>query len=149
MYIQYIKWPVSEPLPGRFGRLLHADAAKLFPVRRLQQPDRPVIPEPVRLPDCPHRRAPFVVHHLDPLQLAEPGQPVPAHEEGHDHRHPRHHAHAPVGLFDEVFQVHSVQAGQERAHGQAQRADAELEVQQHERVAIGVEDGPDAVDAGQ
>ena len=54
-------------------------------------------------------------------------------------------AEAEVGLFDEVLEVHAVEGGGEGAGGEAERVDGEFEVELHEGVAIGVEDGADAV----
>ncbi len=50
---------------------------------------------------------------------------------------------APVGLLDEVLQIHAVQAGQKGAHREAEGGDAELDIEEHQRVAVGVQNGAD------
>lgn len=51
---------------------------------------------------------------------------------------------AEVGLLDEVFKVHAVEGGEEGAGGETEGPDGEAEVEEHEGVAVGVEDGFDA-----
>jgi hypothetical protein len=50
----------------------------------------------------------------------------------------------PVGLFDEVFQVHAVEGCDKGAGCYCEGEDAEFEVEQHKRIAVCVEDGFDA-----
>jgi hypothetical protein len=51
----------------------------------------------------------------------------------------------PIGLFDEVFQVHAVEGCDEGAGRYCEGEDAEFEIEKHEGVAVCVEDGFHAV----
>jgi hypothetical protein len=79
-----------------------------------------------------------------PLHAAQARQAV-----GQDHgagrgAHERERAEAKVGLLEEVLEVHAVERGDEGAGGEAEGPDAEAQLEEHEGVAVGVEDRLDA-----
>ena len=81
---------------------------------------------------APHAEA------LDPAQPAEtPDADAKAHEGAPGADAPE----AEVGLLEEVLEVHAVEGCDEGAAAEAEGGDAELEVEQHQGVAVGVEDG--------
>lgn len=90
---------------------------------------------------APRQPRPLAAHHLDALDLTQPNQSVPADHKGKGYRRRRDRTKAPVGLFDKVLQVGAIQASNECAHCQSQRPDAEFELQKHESVSIGIENG--------
>jgi hypothetical protein len=53
---------------------------------------------------------------------------------------------AKVGLFDKVLQVHSVKTGKEGTHTDTKGQYRELKIQEHQGVAVGVQDGFDATE---
>lgn len=118
-----------------FGVLDHVDPPQPLPVARIQQAVRAVVTEPIVLGS---QTTDATTAHLDTLDLAEFHQPVPTNEEGEDGGNGGDSAEPPVGFLDEVLEVHAVQASEESTHGEAEGADAKLEVKQHERVAIGI-----------
>lgn len=83
--------------------------------------------------------------HLDPLDLAQLDKAISADQEREEYGEGGDASKTPVGLFNEVLQVHTVQTSQEGAHGQAKGANAEFEVQKHEGVTVGVKNGANTV----
>lgn len=80
----------------------------------------------------------------DALDFAEFGQAVGADEGGQEEGEAGDADEAEVGFFEEVLEVHAVEAGDEGAAADAEGADGEFEVEQDERVAVGVKDGFDS-----
>lgn len=77
--------------------------------------------------------------HPDALELAELVESVDADDCGDCEAGHGDTAKTKVGFFDEVLQVHSVEAGVEGSGGQTECTDAELEIEKHEGVAVCVE----------
>lgn len=97
----------------------------------------------LRVPTADNRAGPMRIH-AHPLHSPQLLQPVHG-DNGAEDRAPG--ADAPetnVGLFDEVLQVHAVEGGDEGAGRDGEGEDGEFQVQKHEGVAVGVEDGFDA-----
>lgn len=85
-------------------------------------------------------RASFTPH-ADALELAQLGEPVDGDDGGDGEAGDGDAAETEVGFFDEVLQVHAVQRREEGPCCEGECADAELEVEKHEGVAVGIEDG--------
>lgn len=83
--------------------------------------------------------------HGHTLHLTEFLEAVGADEGGEDEGAAHHADETEFGFLHEVFQVHPVQRCHEGAGSDAERADAEAEVEKHEGIAVGVEDGFDSV----
>ena len=88
---------------------------------------------------------PGLAPHLDALDAPETLHGVDAHGQGESGAGGGDGAEADAGLFQEVGQIHAVQRGDEGTCAETEGANAEFEVEQHERVAIGIEDGFDSV----
>lgn len=83
--------------------------------------------------------------HGDALDAAQLAEADGGGQEGEDGAPDADAPEAEVRLLDEVLQVHAVEGRDEGARRQADRPDREFEVEEHERVAVGIEDGFDAV----
>lgn len=83
--------------------------------------------------------------HTDALDAPQLLQSKDADQGGEGEAEGADAGEAEVGLFDEVLEVHAVEAGDEGARADAKGADAEFEVEKHEGVAVCVEDGFHAV----
>ena len=88
-----------------------------------------------------HRTA--LAPHADTLYLAQAAQTPYGRSDCQDSAEAGNAEEAVVGLFDEVLEVHTVEGGNEHADRGAECEDRELEVEQHETVAVGVENSAD------
>lgn len=82
--------------------------------------------------------------HAQTLDFAQLLQAVGGDDDAEDGAPGADAVEAKVGFLDEVFEVHAVERGDEGACCDGKGGDGEFEVQQHERVAVGVEDSADA-----
>lgn len=119
------------------------DTSQLLAVPGVKQPRVALVVEPVAIVRVANAAA-RITRHLDTLQDAEFPYAVAAYPEGHERGHDGDGSKAPIGLFYEVLEVHAVQTCDERAHGETQSTDAVFQLQQHEGVAVGIENGTDA-----
>lgn len=83
--------------------------------------------------------------HADTLKLAQFGEPIDTDNNRNGKACNGHGAKTQIRLFDEILQVHSVKCGKQGSGCESERSDAEFEVQKHEGVAIGIQDGFNAV----
>jgi len=83
--------------------------------------------------------------HADPLNLAQFLEAVGSDDDAEDGAPGADAEEAEVAFFDEVFQVHAVEGGDKGACCDGEGRDGEFEVQEHEGIAVCVEDGFDAV----
>ncbi|KAI5294128.1 hypothetical protein KEM56_005912 [Ascosphaera pollenicola] len=128
--------PPTRTLPRRRRnrRRMRMQSSMMMRRRRRAMAHKPIMLIDASL--APH------AHALDLAQLAER---EPADERGGAEAEARDAREAEVGFLDEVLEVHAVEGGAEGAEGEAEGADAEFEVEQHEGVAVRVEDCFDAV----
>jgi len=78
------------------------------------------------------------------LDFAKTSEAVREHDCGERYRHAGHAPESEVGFFEEVFEVHAVEGGDEGARAEAEGEDGEAQFEEHERVAVGIEDSADA-----
>ena len=121
-------------------RLHHVHTAQLLTAAGVEKARVAVVLEPVvALLDA----AAVGALHLDALQAAEALHTEYANPDRQEDTNARHGAKAPVGLLDEVLQVHSVQACDESSHGQTEGTHTKLQLEKHESVSVCVKDGAD------
>src|SRR5207249_4818668 len=89
-----------------------------------------------------------VAEHTDLLDLPQLVQAVDANDDGEREAPDRDADEAEMRFLDEVLEVHAVEGGYEGAGTHAEGPDGEFEVEEHEGVAICVEDGANAVGRG-
>lgn len=82
---------------------------------------------------------PRLTPHANALQFAKFCESVQANNPSHSETDNRDTTKAEIRLFNEVFQVHSVEGGEESSRGKTKGTYAELQVEEHEGIAIGVE----------
>ena len=78
--------------------------------------------------------------HADTLELAQFGESIHADNCGQCKANNGDTTETEIVFFDEVLQVHSVESGEESSCSQTESANAELQVEKHEGVAIGIKD---------
>lgn len=109
-----LQCPISQPPPS-CGRLLRVQPPQHLPISCIQEAQGAAV---FQVELGAWELGLLVAHHLDALDSAQLDQSVPADDEGEEDGCPRNTSEAPVGLFDEVFEIHTVEAGDECAHGQ-------------------------------
>lgn len=84
---------------------------------------------------------PTLSPHTNSLDLSQLRKSIRTNHACENHRPYSDADKAEIGLFDKVFQVHAIEGGDEGPGPDAKSADAEFEVEEHEGVAVGVENG--------
>lgn len=82
--------------------------------------------------------------HAHALNLAEFLESICSDDEAKDGAPYADAVEAKVRLFDEVLEVHAVEGSDEGAGCDGEGEDGEFEVEEHEGVAVGVENGFDS-----
>lgn len=127
----------KRPLGPLFDCILHhIDSSQPFTVAGVEEGVGGVVAEPVASGALPQ----VVSIDLNPLDLAQLHKTVPAHKEREKTGGGGDCTKSPVGLLDEVLQIHTVETGKECAHCEPKCPHAEFEIQQHQGVAVGIED---------
>lgn len=111
------------------------------PLRHLAFLNRP-LPAP---PLARRQRRRTLAPHTHPLHFAQSSETVRENDDGERRGYAAHAPEAQAGLFHEVFEVHAVEGCDEGARSEAEGEDGEAQFEEHERVAVSVEDGADAV----
>lgn len=136
--------PRQRPLP-------HHHLPQILPLLRYPTQIRNLTPpQTSHIPTAPRTQSPAsstnhtprpMTIHAYALDLAQFLQSVRSDEEAENGAPAADAVEAEVGLFDEVLQVHAVEGGDEGAGCDGEGEDGEFEIEEHEGVAVCVEDG--------
>lgn len=83
--------------------------------------------------------------HADPLNPAKFAKSITAYDSGEDERKSADTDEAKIGFFDKVLEIHAVETGDKGTRANSECADAEFQIEQHQRVSIGVQDRFDSI----